>query len=186
MDELVDDRDISGHSADLTYFGGFSFTLTLRIFASLFGFMGLAMLTSDNIAAIVAGIVAFGGALFTTTSAYGTDICFRTNYVREYHRIFGIKTGKWVTTHLMPDICILKISMTRTRSDLTGMASTAMDVSANEVFIMSANHRKRIFVKKCKNLKEAVEVGEFLSEKMNKKLVPFKPKISQQSIDRRR
>ncbi|MCB9222883.1 MAG: hypothetical protein H6582_01795 [Crocinitomicaceae bacterium] len=184
--EIIDNSEISDHTADITYNNGFSFSFMPRILAVIFLLMGITMLLSGGIGYYMGSVATFV-SLFALTSTHGVDVCLSSKYVREYHkRFFFFKTGKWKSTYTYPDICVLKLGKSSTISDLTGGVTTTLDASMNEVFLMSANHRKRIFVKTCKSLKEAVEIAEFLAEKLDKKVAPFNPEISEKTKERLR
>lgn len=185
-EEVLDDSSISSHKADITFFGGSTFTGYSQLAAVALMIVGLAMITTFSPAGLILGPILTFGALFGITSSYGTDICTKTKYVREYHQRFFIKTGKWVPTHLFADICILKLGKTARRSDITGTVSNDIDVSKNEVYLMSANHRARFLIKTCKSLKEAEQIATQMSELFNKPIKPFNPQISQATQERKR
>lgn len=100
--------------------------------------------------------------------------------------MFGIKSGKWESSLLLPDLCVLKIGKTQSvANSRTGGIGTDMDVSKNEVYLLSANHRKKILIKTCDSKAKAVAFAEDLAQKMGKNFVEFNPKISEQTKARR-
>ncbi|MEO9531912.1 MAG: hypothetical protein ABJG68_15835 [Crocinitomicaceae bacterium] len=177
-DELIDNGSISEHTVDLTYKNGLSFTGNTRLLGFIVILMGPIAIFTGDVAGLVIGPVLVLGGGFVLTSQYGTDICLSNKYVREYNKVFFIKTGKWRTTAPYTDICITKIGKTQTRADMTGAVSTEIDVSKNEVYLFTSDHRKRFLLKVCKSAKEAAKIADELAEKLDKKVAIFSPKLS--------
>ena len=148
-DELLDNDTITNHTIDITYRNGMSFVGMTRFTAGAFLIIGFSVLFT-GLGGFFLGLLMIGGGGFVVTSNYGTDICLSTKYVREYHQVFFIKTGKWRTSAPYTDICITKIGKSATKSDITGANSTNIDVSRNEVYLMTSDHRKRFLLKACK------------------------------------
>ncbi|MEX1000874.1 MAG: hypothetical protein WDZ35_02035 [Crocinitomicaceae bacterium] len=184
-DELLDNDPISKHTVDISYNNGHTFGVSPRVFAGIFTLFGLLMILSGGAGFFVGPLVLLIG-LFVLTSIVGTDICYRTKYVREYHKRFFIKTGKWKSTQTYPDLCILKLGKSKRQSDMSSAVSTDIDISKNEVYLMTANHRKRILIRTCDNLAQAKETAELLAEKLGKSIQPFRPAITQKTQERLR
>jgi hypothetical protein len=185
-EEIIDNSELTEHQADVSYSHGFSFPLMPRLLALLFFILGSFSLISGTLIGLVVGLllVILGG--FGFSSSLGIDVCLRTNYIREYHLVyFLIKMGKWKSTASYPDICILKLGKSKTTHQSTGAFFSTMDASINEVFFMTANHRKRILIAKCASLEAAVNTAKMLEEKTGKSLKEFNPKISEQTKARR-
>lgn len=145
-EDLLDNESITNHEAEITLDHGPSFTPRMRMFAIIFLIGALGMYASGGAGYIIGTGLLLGG-IFVISSRHGTQISLKTNYVRAYHDRFFVKSGKWLPIAAFSDICILKISKTLTTSDLTGAVSTSMDVSKNEVFLMTHDHRKRFLLK---------------------------------------
>ena len=94
-DELIDNGSISEHTVDLTYKNGLSFTGNTRLLGFIVILMGPIAIFTGDVAGLVIGPVLVLGGGFVLTSQYGTDICLSNKYVREYNKVFFIKTGKW-------------------------------------------------------------------------------------------
>lgn len=185
-DEVLDNAGIIAHQSDIQIDNGASFTPRIKFMAAIFGFAGILSCFSGA-GGLIFGLLVIFGSLFILTSRYGTDISLSTNYVREYHkRFFFWKSGKWLPLSAFSDICILKLGRKRTSSDLTMMVSTDIDVSKNEVYLMTHDHRRRFLLKICQSQKEALAFAEEMCEKLNKKLAKFNPQISQQTQQRLR
>ena len=185
-EELLDDKGITAHQADIEIKNGFSFTLNLRIAASVFAVVGFAAILSGG-PGFVIGPPILLGCLFLLTSRHGTEISLETNYVREYNEKFFIfKTGKWLPISAFSDICILKLGKTRAPSDITGAVSSKFDASKNEVYLMTHDHRKRFLLKICDSLHDATEFAEEMAEKLDKKISKFNPQISSKTQERLR
>lgn len=183
--ELLDNEKLTNHQSDLTFSNGWSFSFNVRLLSVVFFFIGIVMIGSGGPGYVI-GPPLILGAGFLFSSRYGTQVCYSTGYIREYHEYFGIKTGKWVSTVMLPDICILKIGKSKTHSDITGAVSTTLDASKNEVYLMSSNHRKRMLICVCKSLEEAAKVSETLAQNLGKNLAQFNPQISKQTMERKR
>lgn len=178
-DELLDNDQTNLHTAEISFKNGRSFSGMVRFFGVALMLVGCSAIMSLSIGGIFIGLIIFGGGGFLFTSTYGTDICNRTNHVREYHEIFFIKTGKWKSAAPYSDICIIKLGKTAIRSDLAGTNSTGIDVSKSEVYLMTYDHRKRFLLKVCNSAKEAVKEAEFLADILDKKMTVFNPQISE-------
>jgi hypothetical protein len=184
-EELLDNEEISNHSSDIQIKNGSSFSFRIKGLAILILFMGVLTTSVGGFTSVI-GLALIFAAIFIITSRYGVDISLSTNYVREYHKRFFIKKGKWLPLAAYSDICILKIRKTRTTSDITGVASTKLDASKNEVYLMTYDHRRRFLLKICKSQKEAIAFAEEMCETLEKKLSIYNPKISQKTQQRLR
>ena len=184
-DELIDNGPITEHHVDISYANGNSFGATTRILAGIFLVFGLMLPISGGGGLILGPVLIFASA-FVLTSSHGVDVCFETKYIREYHKRFFIKSGEWKSTYSYPDICILKLGKSKVHSDISGGVSTQIDVSKNEVYLMTPNHRKRMLIKICNSVREAVKVAEFLAEKLDKKVTQFNPELSEKTKQRMR
>lgn len=184
-DQLVDNDHISNSKADISISNGFSFGPATRFLAGILGVFGVvAVLTGGP--GLFIGPVLILMSLFALTSKFGTEISLSNNYIREYGSAFGIKSGKWESSLLMPDLCVLKIGKTQSvANSRTGGIATDLDVSKNEVYLLSANHRKKILVKVCNSKAEGLKFAQELAQKMGKTVAEFNPKISEQTKARR-
>ncbi len=183
MDTL--DSDLIDNSiADIRYKNGFTFGLAMRIVMACLGSLCLLMILSGG-AGLIIGSPIFIFSIYALTSSFGTEISFNNGYVKEYSSSFGIKKGKWKSTHLMPEITILKQGQPTVLKHNFAEGATNFDESTYDVLLLSANHRKRMLLKICKSGKEALKVGQKLEEQLEKKLVQFNPKISQKTLARR-
>jgi len=184
-DQLVDNDHISNSKPDIRISNGYSFGPATRLVAGVLLILGLLATLSGRGGYIIGPIISLA-ALFALTSKFGTEISLANNYIREYAVVFGIKGGKWQSTLLLPDLCVIKIGKTRSvASARTGGIGAEVDASENEVYLFSANHRKRVLIKTCKSKKQAIDFASELAQKMHKNFVDFNPKISDQSKARR-
>ena len=136
--------------------------------------------------AILGGLFLVFGAAYMISSQFGTQVSIDNNQVREYHSRFFLKTGKWYDLKLFPDITILKISRSMTVTDRLGASHATFDTSKNEVYLLSANHRKKILLKICNSYADAEKNANELAKLLDKKIVQFNPKISKSTKDRKR
>ncbi len=184
-DQLVDNDHISNSKADISISNGFSFGPATRFVSALLAVFGVFALLTGGPGLFVGPVITLM-ALFALTSKFGTEISLANNYIREYGSVFGIKSGKWESSLMLPDLCVLKIGKTQSvANSRTGGIGTDMDVSKNEVYLLSANHRKKILIKTCDSKAKAVAFAEDLAQKMGKNFVEFNPKISEQTKARR-
>lgn len=189
--DLIDNESITNHSADITVKNGFSFSSITRTLGVCLLVLSLLAISSGG-GGLIIGSVIFLASLFAITSTHGVEISLSTNYIREYSSAFGIKSGKWQSTLLLPDICILTIGKTVTMpggsmamGTMVGASNIELDATKTEVYLMSANHRKRVLIKICKSKREADSFAQELAQKMNKRLAVFNPQISEQSKRKR-
>jgi len=184
-DQLVDNDHISNSKADISISNGFSFGPATRFLAGILAAFGLLAVLTGGPGLFVGPVICLM-SFFALTSKFGTEISLSNNYIREYGSVFGIKSGKWESSLLLPDLCVLKIGKTQSvANSRTGGLGTDMDVSKNEVYFLSANHRKKILIKVCNSKAEALNFAQDLAQKMGKNLAEFNPKISDQSKARR-
>jgi hypothetical protein len=184
--EILDDKGLDQQTVDITFKNGGSFSPLTRVVSIIFLLIGLGMLASGEIFGFIIGPAIIFGAGFIITSNFGTDVCVSSKYVREYHERFFIKSGKWVPTNLLTDICVIKVGKNATRSDMTGSVSTEIDISKNEIVLLSANHRKRILLRTCNSSQEAAEKAVEIAEILDKKFTKFNPQISKKTQERLR
>ena len=87
---------------------------------------------------------------------------------------------------MLPDITVMKLGKKAGIVGIrTGGITMERDVSVNEVYLLSANHRKRILVKVCQSQKEGVEFAKEIAQKMGKNFVAFNPPVSEKTKARR-
>ncbi|MBI3133233.1 MAG: hypothetical protein HYZ14_01025 [Bacteroidetes bacterium] len=184
-DQLVDNDHITNSTADIRISNGFSFGPATRLVAGVMVVLGAFALLSGG-AGFFLGPIILLAALFALTSKFGTEISLSNNYIKEYSVAFGIRSGKWQSTLMLPDLCVIKLGKTRgVANTYTGGIGTEVDASKNEVYLLSANHRKKVLMKVCNSKKEAENFARDLAQKMGKNYVPFNPKISEQTKARR-
>jgi hypothetical protein len=184
-DTLVDNDHITNSKADISIDNGFSFGPATRIVAVALIIFGVLALLSGGPGFFLGPLVLLA-ALFAVTSKHGVEISFSNNYMREYGQALGIKTGKWMSTITLPDIAVLRLAKRQgVVNPATGGMAMDRDVSANEVYILSANHRKKVLLKVCKSKNEAEEFAKMLAGKMGKNFVPFNPVVSESTKARR-
>lgn len=181
--ETLDSDSISNHKAELSISNGMSFDSRIMVAAVIGVLLALAMLLSGGPGYLFGPALLFGSS-FVFTSSYGTDISLTTNYAREYNKRFGFKTGKWLPMAAYSDIVILKIGRSQKTSDFTGAVSTKIDVSKNEVYLMTHDHRKRLLLKVCNSYEDAIKFSEEISNKLDKKVAVFNPKLTQKTRER--
>lgn len=181
QENILDNHEITNHSAEISIKNGHSFTTFVRYFSLVFVLFGFAIILSLTITSVLVGVVIVTAALFIFSSEYGTDISVTSNYIREYHkRFFFLKTGnKWIPLSPFSDVCILRIKKTRQLSDVYGVSSNAIDATKNEVYVMTHDHRRRFLVKICNSQQEAIEFATTFAKKFDKTFSEFNPKISE-------
>lgn len=138
---------------------------------------GIAILYLGGFALILGPIFMLTGT-FAATTWVGTEICFETRTIRDFHSVFFRKSGKWISTDYFTDICILKLGKKQSGEDALGAEVNKIDMSRCEVFLMTQDHHKRQVIKICESMEEAVQIAEFIGEKFGKPLVRFNPRIS--------
>lgn len=181
MDEIIDSNSITDSKADIRYRNGYAFSLVLRVSSGIFAVLGLIAIISGGAGYILGPIFVLTG-IYVNTSTYGTEISLSNNYIRIYSTSFGVKKGKWQSTVLLPDICILKIGRKTSASHIFGAGSVQLeDDGVYEVYLLTANHRERLLLRETKEGKEAAETGRFLAVKMKKNLTTFNPVISERT-----
>jgi hypothetical protein len=188
QNETLDGYAKTDHQPELSISNGRSFDSKIVFAAVVAIILSIPMLISGGPGYVIGPVLFFGG-LFVLTSSYGTDMSFTTNYARQYNKLFGFKSGKWLPISAFTDIVILKISRSQKASDITGAVSTDIDISKNEVYLMTYDHRKRFLLKVCKSYQEALQFSEEMSKKLDKKVAVFNPQVSEktkQRLQRRR
>ena len=182
-DNLIDSDNITKFNPDIVIKNGFSFGPVTRLVSGVLIVFGALAIISGGGGYFLGPIICLA-ALFA--SSYGAEISLSNNYIREYTSTFGFKTGKWVSTIGLPDIAVMKLGKTRGVANIrTGGTAFEVDASANEVYLLSANHRKRVLVKVCQSRSDGVEFATQLAKQMGKNFVPFNPSVSEKSKARR-
>lgn len=174
-------EDILDHHADITYDNGYSFSWGIRAVGITGVLFGLGILYFGGFALLLGPIFVIAGG-FAATSWVGTEICLETRFIRDFHSVFFRKGGKWIPTDHFTDICILKLGKKQSGEDALGTEVNKVDMSRCEVFLMTPDHRRRVLVKVCDSMAEAVEIAELTSQQLDKPLVKFNP----QSLSGRR
>lgn len=189
-DSLVDENPAIHSTADITIDNGYNFGPATRATAWAFLAFGVFAIYMGG-GGIFIGIFTILAGFFALTSKNGTQVCLSNGYIREYSAVLGLKTGKWQTTAALPDITVMKLGKKRETAGfipgLPGMPTVGMemDASVNEVYLLSADHRKRVLLKVCNSAKEGFEFAKDLALKMGKNVVEFNPKISEVTLARR-
>lgn len=181
INEAIDSGPLTNSKADIRYRNGFSFSTILRVSTGIFAFLGLLAVISGGAGYILGPIFIIIG-IHVNSSAYGTEISLSNNYIRVYSTSFGVKKGKWQSTVLLTDICILKMGKSVSVNHIFGAGAVTLEGDAvYEVYILTANHRKRLLLFETSSAKEAAEKAQFLAEKMQKNLTTFNPVISEKT-----
>lgn len=170
-------EEVLDHRADIAYDNGYSFGWGIRMVGVVGGVFGISILYFGGFALLLGPIFVLAGT-FAATSWVGTEICFDTRAMRDFHSVFFRKQGKWISMDYFTDICILKLGKKQSGEDALGTEVNKVDMSRCEVFLMTRDHHRRQLVKACVNLEDAVQVAEFIGEKLGKPLVRFNPKVS--------
>jgi len=188
---MKEDSLVAGHGsnskADLTIDNGFSFGPATRAAAWAFIAFGIMAIYWGG-GGIFFGVLVSLAGIFALTSKHGTQVSFSNNYIREYSVVFGVKSGKWKSTIALPDLTVMKLGRKREVGNFipsmpgsTLATGFEMDATVNEIYLLTADHRKRVLIKVCKSTKEAFAFAKDLAAKMEKNLVSFNPKISEAS-----
>lgn len=184
INDTIDSDLITGSKADLTYKNGYTFSFGLRVAISILSVFGVFAIVSGGPGYIIGPIILFFGS-YALTSTYGTDVSLSNNYVRVYSSSYGIKRGKWVPTVLMPDITVLKMGKSVGMNQIFGPGEVKLEKAVYEVYVLTANHRKRLLLCETESGKTAFETAKMLADKMEKNLVQFNPIISQRTRNMR-
>lgn len=182
--ETLDSDAIENCTPDLVFKNGYSFGTPIRYAMGGILFLCFFLILSGGNGLIVGPILAIM-ASYILTSTYGTEVSLENKYVRNYTSSYGIKKGKWKSTLMLPDISILKMGNSVAFNQIYGPGSVRLDDHVYEIYLLSANHRKRILLKTCASGKNAFIAAEELSLKLEKNLVPFNPKISKATLRKR-
>lgn len=181
IDDAIDSAALTNSKADIRYRNGFSFSSILRISSAIFALLGLIAIISGGAGYILGPIFIVIG-IYVNSSTYGTEISMSNNYIRVYSTSFGIKKGKWQSTALLPDICILKMGKSVSVNHIFGAGAVTLEGDAvYEVYVLTVNHRKRLLLCETSSAKEAGEKARFLAEKMQKNFTTFNPIISEKT-----
>lgn len=182
--DLLDSSAIDECEVDLTYKNGFVFGLLLRIIIGIFGGVGIAAVVYGEagyfIGPPVLLLVSFG-----LTYQHGTDISIENRYVRSYTRVWGVKRGKWKSTVSLPDLAILKMGTTIGIQYEKNTGNKSQSTGFFDVYLLSKNHRIRLFIASFKGIQKAQKEGEYLADLLDKNFTVFQPKISKQTLARR-
>lgn len=171
---FIQGEDILNHYPDIMYDNGYSFSWGIRGVAIVGVLFGVGILYFGGFALILGPIFILAGG-FAATSWIGTEICYETRFVRDFHSAFWRRSGKWVPTDHFPDVSILKLGKKQSGEDALGTEVNKVDMSQCEVFLMTPDHRRRLLIRKCRNMEEAVETAEFICQKLDKRLAKFNP-----------
>lgn len=111
----------------------------------------------------------------------GIEIDNTKKRFRDYALYFGIPIGsKWKDLDKYPDLCVLK-----TRESSTTYSRTNNSVSYKEsyydVFMLTNNHRAKIFLKRFDTKEEAFKKARELESILTKELKVYNPKGSAKS-----
>lgn len=182
--ETLDGEQLENCVVDIDYKNGYSFGSALRITIGILGFFGaVALFSGGN--GIIIGPILVVISIYILTSTYGTQVSIENKYVKNYTASFGIKKGKWISTHLLPDISILKMGNPVSFNQAYGTNSIQIDNHVYEIHLLSKNHRKRILLRTRATYADAFIVAEELSNILEKNLVPFNPVLSQATLQKR-
>jgi hypothetical protein len=184
LDETLDSGSITDSVVDKSYIHGFTFSSGLRIAISFLGVFGLPAIYSGGPGYLIGPPMIFF-AIYVHTSITGTDISFENAYVREFSKSFWIKKGKWVPTNLLPDITILKSGKSIGVNHIYSEKTARYTKAQYSVYLLSANHRKRVLMHETESATTAHETAVHLAQKMDKNLVEFNPVISKATLAKR-
>lgn len=115
----------------------------------------------------------------------GVQIDFRKSVIMEYHSLFGIKVGKWVSIKVYKFITILKSHQVYTSNSRSGL-STKDSRLFYEVYLLDITHRNKLKVSKKKTIADAMVVRDLLSNKLSIPIVDYNPSISEKTKARKR
>lgn len=119
------------------------------------------------------GLAALGGYIaFTKT---GLEIDLDKNQFREYTRYYGIISGEWKDLKDYPFVSLLRNRYTQSTFSRSNR-ETSISEHVYEVFILSKNHRSKIFVKQFSDKEVAKqELNKFI-ESTGLEWVKYHPK----------
>jgi len=177
IEDTLDHLALTDFKTDLHFKNGFTFSLGLRITAAIGGLIGIFFIILGELG-YLAGPVFILVAIYTLTSKEGTEISFSNNGVRGYTTSFGYKKGNWKTTHYFTDVCLLKNGFAVNYELLEHGKSESF---AYELFLMTRDHRQRLYLTSFDSKKTAVDVAADLAVKMNKTLKVYQPTISERT-----
>ena len=150
---------------------GHSFPAPLRIgggLFTLFGIIGVIELSVFALALLLVG-------LYILSSRTGMILDTENRRFMEYTELFMIKRGKWKELIGYPDLAVLRIQY-GARTMTRGMQQIDNKEVYFEVFMLTANHRKRVLISKHPDIASAQEKAKELAGLLGLNYVKFQPK----------
>lgn len=179
--QTLDDDLIKKPNADVTYYLGYSFGTTARVFGVLMAIIGVILFSLFSVGGVFVGSVFMFPGVFLLTANYGVDIDYTNGFFREYTKKYGIKGGKWKHIGNYPYLTVLTANINygyrqMITSFITANGNNVSD-KAYGVYLLSKTDHNRILIKRVKgSFKDAVEEAKKISQKTNKDRVKFEPK----------
>lgn len=141
---------------------------------------------------IIIGIVMVAGGLYLSQFHYsalilcilsvlpftkraGVEISPTGMQFRRYKGYFGFRIGQW--KNIPPTSALVILTMSGKKSFLTGRGGSVQEISGHfyELYIMDANHHKRVFLQVFKEAKAAEKVTKQLSAALQLPIEEFDP-----------
>ncbi len=173
MNETLDNDSIISSKCDIHFSNGYTYSLGLRVTMILAGLIGIVFI-------IIGGLGYFTGPLFilatmyTLTSINGTEISSSNGYLKAYTSSFWIKKGKWMPSIFLTDLCVLRLG--NAVDEINSPAIPGNKVY--ELFLMTADHRKRFFITAFDTKEEAFSCAKTLAQRIEKEHSYYQPKVS--------
>lgn len=138
-----------------------------------------------TIGAPVVGIPFSLACLFVITSKHGIEFNVERQEYRAYNTYFGIKTGQWITQDEYPQMGILSSTKEGQSLSVSNQSHYIREKSV-DLYLLNANHRKKLLIKSFDNYEEALILANTIVEKTSIKLVKYNPPVSARTKMRRR
>lgn len=133
---------------------------------------------------IMAALIALAAAFVAFAD---TRVRFDPGQMRyqSHNNFLGIRLGTWHSLKAFKGICILKSTLKTQAYSRTLQTSETSSTKYYSLYLLNENHRVKVLVARCRSAQEAGNAAEELSEALKLPVVPYRPKISQQSRARR-
>lgn len=161
---------------------GMAFPPAMRVVGFIVLFTGLVSLIFN----FLVGMIAILLGIVMAFSSQGFQLDGTKFRCRECFNFLGFKTGDWKDLDDYPDIALRYSIQT---SSAFSRAMVEMETGRDQYYmicLLNSSHRERLVVQKHKIKEEAEQKAKELSEKWDKKLTVFNPKISAKTQLRKR
>ena len=153
--------------------GFISILSLLVVLKSYFNYKPDAHENSDSIFGIILGTILFIVFISPFFITEGIIFDFKKNVFLVYTKIFGYKTGKWLSLNTYNSFSIIQSR----KSGRVGRVTTlGVSETSYNLIIMDSSHRQKKTLKTFQNFDEAKVYAEDISKKTELPLVKYAPK----------